>query len=175
MHNEQLGRGSGLMRVDGREIRIRNAFMIRDHSRGSRSVAQYLSHCWINGSFPGNRGFQAYIYKMRNIEGIALSHAMVSQGDAQHLATIEHVEFVGGIEDVGKLHTLVLRSALGEMKVKITDVLSTIPFTMTAPFDLAVGVVNVPHGLVFDEAVRMEWDGKKGLGWSERGFAKLPL
>lgn len=175
MHIEQLGLCSGTLDVDGYELAIANAQSCRDHSRGSRDVTNYRNHCWINGSFPGGRHFQLYIFKMHHIEGIALSLATVFQGREQYPATIEQVQYVERLEDAGKLHTVLLRCALGDMKIVVKDVLATIPVTMTSPFNPAVGIQNGPHGQIFDEPIRIEWDGKMGYGWCERGFSKQPI
>jgi len=175
MHIEQLGVCDGSLEVDGQKRAIAGAQSCRDHSRGARDITQYRNHCWINGSFPGDRHFQLYIFRMHHIDGIALSLANVFQGREPHAATIEQVEYVEGVADTGKLQTIVLRSALGDMKIAVREVYATIPITMTAPFNPAVGILNGPHGQIFDEAIRIEWEGKVGYGWSERGFSKQPI
>jgi len=175
MHIEQLGRVGGMLQLDDREIGIRDAFSCRDHSRGARDVTNFRNHCWINGSFGSGRGFQLYFFKMHGLEGPALSLATVVQDGKHHPATIEHVEVVDDAEDFGRHHTVVLRSTLGEMRISVDEVLATLPIHMTSPFNPAFGIGQGSYGLLFDEAIRVGWNGETGFGWCERGFARQPI
>jgi hypothetical protein len=172
MHIEQLGRCRGTLRLDDSELKIQDAVSCRDHSRGPRDLANYRNHCWINGVFDDGTGFHLYFFKLHHIEGAALSIATVIRDNVHHPATIKHVEFADGLDEFGKLHTITLRSTLGDMKIEVKEVLSTIPTRMSAPFNPATGIVKDPHGLMFDEAIRVEWNGTSGFGWCERGFSK---
>jgi hypothetical protein len=175
MHIEQLGRVNGRLQLNDREIVIRNAYSCRDHSRGGREVSKFRNHCWMNGVFSDGRGFQLYYFKMHGLVEPALSLATIMHGDERVPATIEHIELTDSPSDHGKLQTVVLSSKLGEMKIRVTDVLGTIPIHMTAPFNPAFGVGQGSHGLLFDEAVLLEWNGQRGIGWSERGFSKQKI
>ena len=175
MHIEQLGVSSGVLRVNEAEHCIANAFTCRDHSRGARNFNKYRNHCWMSGAFAGGRSFQLYIFKMHGVEGIAMSQAVVSEGGRLYPATVEHVEVVDSLADVRKAQKIVLKSELGEMDIKVAPGYATIPVSIAAPFDPSIGRLREPHAMLFDEAVTMEWNGEKGLGWSERGFSKNPL
>ena len=172
MHTEQLGRCNGVLKINDTEIQIRDAFGNRDHSRGARDIGNYRNHCWIQGSFPGGRCFQLYVIRMHHIEGIAMSNALVTQDGVQYPATVEQVEFVESSDDRRKPHTVVLKSALGEMTLRATSLYATIPVVTTSPFNLTMGIVKEPHALMFDEPMTVEWNGQTGYGWSERGFSK---
>ncbi len=175
MHIEQLGQVSGTLHADGDETAIRNAFSCRDHSRGARDITNFRNHCWINGRFESGRGFQLYFFRMHGVEGPALSLATVVKDDRHHPATIEHIEVVDSPADFGRQHAVVLRSAIGEMRVSVREVLATLPIHMTSPFNPAFGTGQGSYGLLFDEAVRIDWNGETGVGWCERGFSKLPI
>jgi hypothetical protein len=175
MHIEQLGQVNGRLQLNDREMVIRNAYSCRDHSRGGREVSGFRNHCWMNGVFAGGRGFQLYFFKMHGLVEPALSLATITHDNEQISATIRHVELTDSPTDHGKLQTIVLNSRLGEMKIRVTEVLSTIPIHMTAPFNPAFGVGKGSHGLLFDEAVLLEWNGEKGVGWSERGFSRQKI
>jgi hypothetical protein len=175
MHIEQLGQCEGLIRVDDREFAIKRAYACRDHSRGARDNRQYRNHCWLNGRFSGGRGFQLYNFRMHHIEGVALSLATVIEGGKHHAATIEHIDYVNGPEEFGRLQSVLLKSTLGDMKISVNEVLSSIPTTMTSPFNPAAGVQTGLYGQMFDEGIRIEWNGATGFGWSERGYSHQPL
>jgi len=175
MHIEQLGRCDGTLRFDSHETLIRNAQSCRDHSRGSRDVTNYRNHCWINGTFSGGRSFHLYVFKMHYIEGTALSCATVVQDNVHYPATIEQIAYVDGPEDFGILHSFLLRSALGDMRIAVKEVLATIPESMTSPYNDIIGVVRDSHALLFEEPIRIECNGESGFGWCERGFSKQPL
>lgn len=172
MHIEQLGRVSGSVRLDGDELAIRDAVSCRDHSRGRRDVSLFRNHCWINGVFPGGKGFQLYFFRIHGNDGPALSLATVIAEGSHHRASIERIELADGPDDFGGEHSVVLKSALGEMRIDIRQVLATIPLHMSAPFDPAFGIGRGSYGLLFDEPVRMHCNGETGFGWCERGFSK---
>ena len=172
MHIEQLGRVSGSVRLDGDELAIRDAVSCRDHSRGKRDISLFRNHCWINGVFPGGKGFQLYYFRMHGTDGPALSLATVIAEGAHHPAGIEHIELVDGPDDFGRDHSVVLQSSLGEMRIAVRQVLATLPLHMSAPFDPAFGVGRGSRGVLFDEAVRMQCNGETGFGWCERGFSR---
>jgi len=174
LHTEQLGRCNGTLHLDDFEISIRDAYSCRDHSRGTRDVTNYRNHCWINGSFSGTRAFQLYTFKMHHIKGTALTLATVVHDRVHFPATIERIEYVNHPEEFGLLHTFLLRSALGDMNIAITEVLATIPESMTSPYNDIIGIVRDPHALLFEEPVRMEWNGETGFGWCERGYMREP-
>jgi hypothetical protein len=175
MHIEQLGLCDGHLSVNGNRLSIAAAQSCRDHSRGARNIAPYRNHCWINGSFPGGRSFQLYVFRIRNVAGNALSLAVITDQGQQYPATVEAISFVDSAADIAQLQTLTLCSALGDMQIRVTAVQATIPISMTAPFNPTIGVVAGPHGLIYDEPIRIEWNGLTGYGWSERGFAREPL
>ena len=172
MHTEQLGRCNGVLKINDTEIVIRDAFSNRDHSRGSRDIGNYRNHCWIQGTFASGRSFQIYVIRMHHIDGIAMSNAMVTQDGVQYPATVEKIEFVESADDRRKPHTMVLKSALGEMTLRATNLNATIPVVTTSPFNLTIGIVKEQHALMFDEPMTVEWNGETGYGWSERGFSK---
>ena len=175
MHIEQLGRCHGLVQFGDSELEIRDAASCRDHSRGTRDLTNYRNHCWINGTFNSGRGFHLYIFKMHGIEGAALSRATVIEDGVHHPATIEKVEFIDSLDDISRLHVVVLRSALGELTVEVKEVLASIPVRMSSPFNPAVGLVKDPHGIMFDQPIRVEANGESGVGWCERGFSRQPI
>ena len=112
---------------------------------------------------------------MHGLEGPALSLATVIQDGEHHPATIEQVEVVDGPADFGRQHTVALRSDLGEMRISVDEVLATLPIHMTSPFNPAFGIGQGSYGLLFDEAIRIGWNGETGFGWCERGFAGQPI
>ncbi|WP_275629466.1 hypothetical protein [Pseudomonas sp. 273] len=175
MHIEQIGHCSGRIEYAGGGFDIRAAYACRDHSRGQRDVSRYRNHCWINGRFDNGLSFQLYVFRLHGVEGHALSTAVVMQDGRQYPATIEHIEFVEGATDHGKLHRVILRSELGEMVCQVDDVLGSIPVSMTAPFNPGPGAVQERHALIFDEPIRLNWDGHVGYGWCERGASLQPL
>jgi hypothetical protein len=175
MHIEQLGQVNGKLKLNDWEIAVHDAYACRDHSRGGREVSGFRNHCWLNGIFSGGRGFQLYFFKMHGLVEPALAQATIMYRNEQIPATIQHIELTDSASDHGKLHTVILESELGEMKIQVTEVLSTIPIHMTAPFNPAFGLGKGSHGLLFDEAVVLEWNGEKGIGWCERGFSKRKI
>jgi len=46
---------------------------------------------------------------------------------------------------------------------------------MTSPFNPAFGIGQGSYGLLFDEPIRIGWNGETGFGWCERGFARQPI
>jgi hypothetical protein len=175
LHTEQLGYCAGTLAYEGQNYRIAGALGCRDHSRGKRDFASYKEHCWINGEFPGKRGFQLYAANIFGHDEPALSTAVVIEGGTLHPAAIKHVEFIGSASDHHKPQTIVLDSDLGEMVIRATHSRTCLPVSVLKPFEAQAGVMRgQEHGLIFDETIDLEWDGHKGLGWSERGFAKNP-
>jgi hypothetical protein len=176
MHTEQLGLCHGTLRFDGRELTIANATSVRDHSRGVRSGVQYKNHCWIQCMFPGNRSFHLYAIKLHNASGVAMAQATVIQDNCHYSATIKEIIFLDRIEDAREKQTIVLESALGEMKIDVLEPFTSFPVSFVDPWDLQHGFIDgVPHTSLFDGSAIMEWAGKRGVGWYERGFSERPL
>jgi hypothetical protein len=176
MHVDQIGLVSGTIRYDGKTHRYENAYAVRDHSRGVRDVSKYGRSCWISGRFPGDRAFYTYVMGTFGSEAAGMQNAAVVQSGVFYPATVKYCRFIAGPQDLGKCHEIILDSALGEMKIEITEVIASLVNSMVPPFDMCPGaVLHRSSAMIFDEAVRLRWDGTEGLGWSERGVAERPL
>jgi hypothetical protein len=179
MHTEQIGSCSGTIAFAARNVQVRGGYAVRDHSRGPRTTEKYERHCWLNGRFESGRCFHTYTMDVDGVSRPAMSHAVVFEGDKPFPAEIKEIEYIRGPGDARKLHRFILSSALGEMRIDVTGVISSVPVSMLEPFDLSPGAMpdvsaGVRNGIVFDEAVEIEWLGTKGVGWSERGARIVP-
>jgi len=176
LHIEQIGRANGTLLYQGEKHVFEDCYAIRDHSRGVRDPSAFKKHCWLNGDFPDQRSFFVYAMQFQGSDVIGMANAVMVQEGEFHPAKLLHVEFISVAEDMRKLHTIILDSALGRMEVKITQVLTSMPVSFVKPFDVAPGSIKGRSSVImFDEAVRLEWNGVQGLGWSERGVAARPL
>jgi hypothetical protein len=175
LHIEQIGRANGMLIYAGEKLVFEDCYTVRDHSRGVRDPSSFKKHCWVNGEF-ADRAFFVYAMQFQGSEGVGMANAVILAGGRYHPAQVAHVEFISSARDMRKLHTVVLDSGLGRMEIKIAEVLTSIPVSFVNPFDPLPGAVKSrPSALMFDEAVRLEWNGAHGLGWSERGVAASPL
>jgi hypothetical protein len=176
MHIDQIGAVNGTIQYDGETHRYTNAYAIRDHSRGVRDVSKFGRSCWISGTFPGGRAFYLYVMSTFGATTAGMQNATVVQDGKFHPAKVAHTQFIDGPEHIGRLHEVTLTSALGEMKIEITEVFVSFATSMVPPFDTGPGAIRHRNAaLIIDESVRMRWDGKDGFGWSERGFTERPL
>jgi hypothetical protein len=176
LHIEQIGKAHAMLRYHDESWVFENCYSIRDHSRGVRDPSPFKKHSWLNGEFPGGRSFFVYAMQFQGGEGVGMANAMIVEDGKFHPAKVAHVEFISSAGDRRKPHTLVLESDLGRMDVKFAEVLTSMPVSFVKPFDPLPGSVkNRPSVIMFDEAVRLEWNGESGLGWSERGVAPTPL
>jgi hypothetical protein len=81
-----------------------------------------------------------------------------------------------GPQDGNVLYEFKLRSEIGEMAIRMTEVMSSLPKGFTSPWDVNVGAIpGYPAAMVYEEAVTWEWAGERGSGWSERGFNPQPF
>jgi hypothetical protein len=176
LHIEQIGRANGTLLYRGEKLVLENCYAIRDHSRGVRDPSPFKKHSWLNGEFPGGRSFFVYAMQFQGSDSIGMTNAVIVQAGKFHPAKVAHVEFISGAGDMRKPHTLVLDSDLGRMEVKFAEVLTSMPVSFVKPFDPLPGSVKGRSSVImFDEAVRLEWNGAQGVGWSERGVAPKPL
>ena len=148
-----------------------------DHSRGIRIVTNFYRHCWAQGHFRA-AGITFNLYAMQVHGGTAppMGHATVSKGDRRYPATAEGLDFMTDPQDGRRPYSFKLRSELGEMTIRMVEVLVSLPKGFTSPWDVNVGAIpGFPTAMVFEEAVTWEWDGVQGSGWSERGFNPRPF
>ncbi len=176
LHIEQIGRANGTLLYQGEKLVFEDCYSIRDHSRGVRDPSAFKKHCWLNGDFPNKRSFFVYAMQFQGSDVVGMTNAVIVQDGEFHPAELLHVEFISGAGDMRKPHHLVLDSTLGQMDVKITEAITSMPVSFVKPFDVAPGAVKGRSAVImFDEAVRLVWNGVQGLGWSERGVATRPL
>ena len=177
LHIEQVGRGNGFFQFGDERFEIRDAFTNRDHSRGVRVVDKFKRHCWAQGHFPTEDvTFSIYAIEMYGIEGLAMSNASVSKGGHRYPAKVVDIEMIEGRADGCQPFRAVSASELGEMVLVKSATITSAPVSMVSPWDLHHGVVHgVASGLTFEEAVRWDWQGIKGTGWSERCFVHEPF
>jgi hypothetical protein len=176
LHIEQIGKANATLSYKGEKLTFEDCYTIRDHSRGVRDPTSFKKHCWLNGDFPGRRSFFVYAMQFQGGDAAGMSNAVILEGGKFHPASVAHVEFISGAADMRKPQLLILDSGLGRMEINFAEVLTSIPVSFVNPFDPLPGrVVGRPAVIMFDEAVRLEWDGAQGLGWSERGVAPIPL
>jgi hypothetical protein len=171
MHVEQVGRASGSIAYDGTSSSFADGYCVRDHSRGPRDIAKFAGHNWLNGVFPDGTSFHVYAAKMKDRRELAMSNAVVIQGDRIMQATVRETQFAQSPGDRGKLHRILLDCELGEVLIEVCEVLNTVPLSVVAPFDTGPGTAKHRwSGFQLDESVRLRWDGRNGFGWSERGM-----
>ena len=177
MHVEQVGKGSGSVVFGKERFDIRDAFMNRDHSRGVRVVSNYRRHCWAQGYFAdADISFNVYAMEFHGTDGCAMANATVTQGDRRYTATLKDIELIRGRADACQPYRIVIESELGEMALTKAVTYGSIPISFLNPFDFHHGATpNVAAATMFEEAVAWEWQGRQGLGWSERAFAFDPL
>jgi hypothetical protein len=176
MHIDQIGAVNGTIQHGNETHRYRDAYAVRDHSRGVRDVSKYGRSCWLSGSFPGERAFYIYVIGTFGSKTAGMQNAVVVQSGTLYPATVMHAQFISGPQDLGKCHEIILDCTLGEMKIEVTEVFASLANSMVPPFDMCPGaVLHRSSALILDEAVRLRWDGKEGFGWSERGVAERPL
>jgi hypothetical protein len=176
LHIEQIGRADATLVYQGETWTFEDCYSIRDHSRGVRDPSSFKKHSWLNGDFPGRRSFFVYAMQFQGSESIGMSNAVILEAGKFHPATVAHVEFISGAADIRKLQSIVLDSDLGRMEIKVAEVLTSIPMSFVKPFDSFPGrAAGRPSVIMFDEGVKLEWDGAQGVGWSERGVATGPL
>lgn len=177
IHIDHIGKANGSIEYDGRTYRFSDGYVARDHSRGAREISQYGGHNWINGVFPGGRGFYLYAMKSQGSSTIGMSNAAVAQDGKLYPAEVVQTKFITSMDDgIGKTHKVVLRSELGEMEIEIVEVLNTFVSSMVCPYDTVPGATwHRKAGQIIDESVRLKWDGKEAYGWCERGYADGPL
>jgi hypothetical protein len=171
MHVEQVGVVSGVLAYDNTEYRIKDGFAQRDHSRGVREVSRFKRHCWAQGHFP-DVGVTFNLYAMEVFGAPApMMNATISKGDKRYPAEITHIDFMEGPEEGRKLWTISIKSELGAMTFKTKEVFVSLPVSFTCPWDIHAGFTPRHHSAAsYEEAVVWEWDGHKGVGWSERSF-----
>jgi hypothetical protein len=176
IHTEQVGIPTGTLDYDGKQYRLQGGYSIRDHSRGVRNVENYYQHCWMNGRFPGGRGFHLYSMQLRDANRSSMATGVVFQDDRLYCAEVLQTSHTDSPADIDNPAVVILKSELGVMTVRVTGRLGHVPLNFVKPFDPSIGAVH-HRSATFqaDDAVRIEWDGQTGLGWCERGYAKQPL
>jgi len=176
MHIEQIGSVTGIVAYDGQSHQFENGYGVRDHSRGVRDVSNYRWHCWLNGRFPGDRFFCLYAMQLQGSETIGMSNACIFEDGKIHAAQLLHGDLLVDPEDYHRLHTFVIGSDLGQMEVRVSQVLTNFFTSMIYPYDILPGWIRYRSSAVMmDQLVTFEWEKRKGIGWSEVGFARCPL
>jgi hypothetical protein len=177
MHVEQVGVVSGYIDAGPKRVELKDAFGQRDHSRGVRIVTQFYRHCWAQGHFP-KQGitFNMYLMEVHGGTGAPMSHATISRGERRYPATVSGIDLMHRPDDGQRLYEFTLHSELGDMHVRMTEIVVSLPKTFTSPWDINVGATPGAHvASTFEEAVRWEYNGESGLGWSERAFNATPF
>lgn len=177
LHIEQVGRGDGWLEFGGKRYEIRNAFTNRDHSRGVRVLDRFRRSCWVQGHFVDDDiGFNVFAVEMFGHEGLAMSNASVTQRGKRFDAKVKSVQMIEVIDDARRAFNVVIDSELGEMALRNVETLTSAPLSAVSPWDVHHGVLpGVPAIRILEEAVRWEWNGRQGLGWSERCFTHAPI
>lgn len=177
LHIEQIGTGSGQIEFAGERWEIGKAFMNRDHSRGVRIFERYKRHCWAQGYFAEDDiGFHVYAMEFYGEDTLAMANTTVSQGGRRFAATLKEVELIRGGADARQPYRIVIESELGTLALTKARTYGSIPISIMNPFDFHHGITpGVPSALMFEEAAGWDWEGRQGLGWSERAFAPDPL
>ncbi len=176
LHIEQIGSASATIRTDHEQLALHNFYAVRDHSRGVRDPSGYRQHSWVNGSFPGGRSFFVYGMRLHGHDAAGMGNAAIIQDGVCHQAKLIHTDYIDGAADARKLHLVIIHSPLGEMEIRVTEVLTSLPMSFVNPFDPMPGTaLGRRQSTMFDEGVRLDWQGSPGIGWSERGVAEEPL
>jgi hypothetical protein len=177
LHVEQVGKGSGHVAFGNKRWEIKDAFMNRDHSRGVRIVDRYRRHCWAQGYFAEDDiSFNVYAMEFHDEDQLAMANATVSKDGRRYPAVLRDIELIRGRADARRPYRILLESELGAMTLSKAITHGSIPISFMNPFDFHHGVTpDVPSAMMFEEAVTWEWQGRRGLGWSERAFAFDPL
>jgi hypothetical protein len=180
LHIEQVGRGDGFIEFGEERFEINNAFTNRDHSRGIRIVDKFKRHCWAQGRFVEHDiTFNAYVYDMYGVDGLASANASVTKGSQRYPAEVKEIELIEGYADTGissPPFRLVISSELGEMVLSKSATITSSPMSIVNPWDLHHGIApGVPYGPAFEEAVLWDWQGSQGSGWCERCFVHEPF
>ncbi|SCW78115.1 hypothetical protein SAMN02927924_02861 [Sphingobium faniae] len=168
-HIDHVGAANGTIEFDGAQYPLVDAYAIRDHSRGVRDLIRFEGSAWLHGVFPSGRGF--YVYAMKSPDGsMGMSNAAMVADGHLYPAEVVAIEFLNDFQSWGSVHTLVLRSEIGDMTIEFTDVLATFATGLMTPWDMCPGKAMYSDiGLVFDEPMRLRSGGEEGVGWSERG------
>lgn len=177
LHIEQVGRGDGFIEFGGSRYEIRHAFTNRDHSRGVRVLDRFRRSCWVQGYFADDDiGFNVFAVEMFGHDGLAMSNASVTQSGKRYVATVKSAEMINGAEDARRPFTVMIASELGEMAINVSETLTSSPLSAVSPWDVHHGILpGIPSIQIFEEAVRWSWQGKQGLGWSERCVTGIPI
>lgn len=176
IHIDHIGSADGSVTYGDRTYHFSDGYSIRDHSRGPREISQYTNHNWMSGVFPDGRAFYVYAMRMQGSDTIGMSNAAVAQGDELLTAELVHTDLLNSLDDLGKPHTIVLRSELGDMEIEVVDEVNTFVSSMVCPYDTVPGAtVHRKAAQITDQSVRMRWNGLETHGWVERGFAPEPL
>lgn len=176
IHIDHIGTCNGTIQYDGKTYTLTDGYAVRDHSRGVRDMTHYGAHCWINGRFPNGRSFYLYAMRAQGTDTLGMSNAAIDQDGKLYPATVVHTELIDSTSFAGKTHKVILDSELGRMDIEVSEVTNIFPYSMMMPFDTALGLVTHRNvAVIYDEFVRVKWDGQEGPGWSERGFATAPL
>lgn len=177
LHIEQVGSGRGFIEFAGQRHAVEGAFMNRDHSRGVRDLTLFRRHCWAQGWFPEQQiSFSVYAIQIFGHEGLAMAKATVSQGDRRYPAEIVDVELLESAALVMQSYRITLRSALGEMQIVNTRTSCCLPIGVTNPWEAHAGTTPGQHCMMtLEEPVHWVWEGRQGIGWSERAFNHGPF
>ena len=176
-HTEQVGRGDGYIEFGTERFDLRNASTSRAHRSGPRNIDNFKRHCWANGYFQDDDiTFGMNAVEVYGVDGAAVSHASVTKAGRRHPAEVKEIELIEGYADGCRPFKMVIASELGEMVLNKSATITSTPISMVSPWDVYIGAIHgVPSGLTFAEAVRWEWQGKQGTGWSERCFVHEPF
>ena len=173
LHIEQVGSGNGFIEFGGERFDVKNAFMSRDHSRGVRILDKYKRHTWTQGYFDAEDiTFNVYAMEVYGVEGLAMASASITQGKRRLPAAVKDIQLINGHMDAWKPYQLTLSSELGDMPLKISKTVTSAPYSVLQLYDISHGRTLVAPAMgVYEEAVFWDWQGKPGVGWSERVFA----
>lgn len=176
-HIEQVGRGDGYVEFGSERFELRNAVTSRAHRSGARNADNFRRHCWANGYFEDDDiTFGMNAVELYGVDGVAVSNASVTKAGCRYPAEVKEIELVQGYADGCRPFTMVIASELGEMVLNKSATITSTPISMVSPWDVYIGAIHgVPSGMTFAEAVRWEWQGKLGTGWSERCFVHEPF
>jgi hypothetical protein len=176
LHIEQVGHVNGTIEFDGQTHRWKDAYGIRDHSRGPRDLKEYRWSCWINGHLPGNRVFHMYAMQLQGKNEIGMQNAGIFDKGQYYPAKIVRTDLLEDTLNPKARHMFVLESELGSMEIRTADPLTAFPTSMFMPYDMCPGWMHHPSAAhLIDQLVWFECDGQRTLGWSERGLAAQRL
>jgi hypothetical protein len=169
-HYEQPGRVRGNFRFEGKDVAI-DGVAFRDHSRGPRSLGAWAGHCWIHGQFAEGSAFA--IFDTRKTEDgkivTGIAKAVVWHEGRILPAHCADPPYLTSANNVTTAYRLTIESDAGKMAMEATT-LRTLPISTTAKVESFIGRVPAELALftAYQQPTEFRWDGRRGLGHSER-------